>query len=161
MSPINRKLTADEAQSRLSRRMARTEISPSAALRSLRTWGLTEQECQKVIRRLRQEDFLNEKRYAQAYVHDKLSFQRWGRMKIRAGLFREGISEAIIDKAIDAINESEYRSILRDVLQTKKRALDADGNATRRIRLLRFATSRGFETDLVFEILDGMLPSDD
>lgn len=161
MSPINRKLTADEAQSRLSRRMARTEISPAAAMQSLRTWGLAEEDCKKVIKRLRQEDFLNEQRYAQAYVHDKLTFQRWGRIKIRTGLFREGIGETAIDKALDSIDDSEYRTILRDVLLAKERALNAGDVTNRRIRLMRFAASRGFETELTFEILDDILPSDD
>lgn len=161
MSPINRKLTADEAQSRLSRRMARTEISPAAAMRSLRTWGLAEEDCQKVIKRLRRENFLNERRYAQAYVHDKLTFQRWGRIKIRAGLFREGIGETSIDKALASIDDSEYRTILRDMLLAKERTLDAKEVTNRRIRLMRFAASRGFETELTFEILDDILPSDD
>lgn len=157
MPPIKRKLTADEATQRLARRMARAEMSPAAALRSLRSWGLSAETSQKVMDYLRHERYLDEERYAKAYVHDKLIFQRWGRLKLRAGLQREGIDDTIIDKTLGTIGQEQYRAILRGLLREKEQTTDAENLKDLRFRLLRFAASRGFEAELSYDVLDEIL----
>ena len=64
----------------------------------------------RVLDRLEQEKFIDEQRYAHAFVHDKAAFARWGRLKIRNALRLKGIDKHLIDIALEEeIDEKTYR----------------------------------------------------
>lgn len=105
----------------------------------LRQWGCTSADEQTIIAHLQQEHFIDQQRYARAFVHDKLLYQGWGRNKLRAGLYAKHIDEATIDAALGTIHEDDYRSVLRKAAAQKK-------GATRE-QLLRFLYQRGFTYD--------------
>lgn len=116
----------------------------------LSAWGMTEAECQDLLLNyLRENDYLSEYRYCRAFVHDKLLYQGWGRIKIRVGLQLKGLPLADIQTALAEIEETQYQQILQDLLRKKARSLkqgtdfeqiEPEGKA----RLIRFASSRGF-----------------
>ena len=81
----------------------------------------------RVLQRLEDEKFIDEQRYARAFVHDKAAFARWGRIKIRNALRLKGISRENIALALEeAIDEKTYRQTLRDLLAAKLRTLKFD-----------------------------------
>lgn len=102
----------------------------------LRQWGCDYADEQRVIDALVENNFINESRYASAFVHDKLLYQGWGRMKIKAGLFAKHIDEEDIDNALNNIDEQTYFSVLRKVAAKKK--------TNDREQLIRFLLQRGF-----------------
>lgn len=93
-------------------------------------------ETARWIERLEDEGFLNENRFARAYVRGKFRQNRWGRRKIIMGLRAKGIAEAEVAEALNEIDAADYESAGRAVLQAK-------GWPT--------ALSRGFELDLLRE----------
>ena len=90
----------DEALAALMRLCARAERSTGDALRLMQRWGLSEGDRQQVLQRLVRDRFIDDARYAEAFVRDKLRLSGWGEYKIRAALLRKGIARATIDAAL-------------------------------------------------------------
>lgn len=118
----------------------------------LRQWGATNEDTESIIAHLQAERFVDELRYCQAFVHDKLLYQGWGRMKMRAQLQAKHLSTAAIEQALNEIDRDTYMSVLTRVLATKKRSIkSADPQA--REKLIRFAMQRGFTYDEINGII--------
>ncbi len=118
----------------------------------LRQWGATNEDTESIISHLQAERFVDELRYCQAFVHDKLLYQGWGRMKMRAQLQAKHLSTAAIEQALNEIDRDTYMSVLTRVLATKKRSIkSADPQA--REKLIRFAMQRGFTYDEINGII--------
>lgn len=122
----------------------------------LASFKLSSDEIKAILETLVKENFIDEARYAGTFSRDKLKFNKWGKAKIRYMLERKDIPATIISGALDEIDEGPYREILKEEL-TKKRRTIKGGNAFEvRGKLFRFARQRGFETGLIYELLDEM-----
>lgn len=122
--------------------------------------GLDDATCERLLDRLEDEGFIDEARYARAYVHDKLEYNHWGRLKMTQGLRLKGISRRTIDEAMaEVIDGDHYREILRGVLERKFNSLSFDADNREESykalqKLVRHAASRGFEPELIFQETD-------
>lgn len=122
--------------------------------------GLDDGTCERLLDRLEDDGFIDENRYARAFVHDKLEYDHWGRIKMAQALRLKGISRQKIDAAMaEVIVPEHYREVLRSILQQKARTLNFDTNNREESykalqKLVRFAASRGFEPDLIFQETD-------
>ena len=108
----------------------------------LRQWGCERDE-QAILDYLVDEGFVSHPRYAQAFVHDKLLYQHWGRRKLQTMLAAKKIERSIIAEAMNTINETEYHQVLTDVAKKKIATLRGDNLA--HDKYLRFMLGRGFE----------------
>ena len=124
----------------------------SEVSKKLTTWGVPPAEQQRIIDRLQDEGFINEERYCRAFVNDKLRFNRWGRVKIRAALYEKQLPREYITQAIEQIDEEEYMQTLHDLVATKQRELKNEDFATKQ-KIIRFAASRGFEPAKILQIV--------
>lgn len=124
----------------------------SEVSKKLTTWGVPPAEQQRIIDRLQDEGFINEERYCRAFVNDKLRFNRWGRVKIRAALYEKRLPQEYIAQAIEEIDEEEYMQTLHDLVATKQRELKNEDFATKQ-KIIRFAASRGFEPAKILQIV--------
>lgn len=119
----------------------------------LKKWSLTEEEIGSILEKLKQENYLNDTRYAASFVNDHVKFNQWGRMKIRHQLFEKEIPEREIEKALAGIDEEEYMQRLKSLLKTKAIELADEPALEKMNRLYRFAISRGFEEEIVRELV--------
>ena len=118
----------------------------------LQQWGATAEQTDEILAHLQRYRFVDEQRYCNAFVHDKLLYQGWGRMKMRAQLQAKHLSTAAIEQALNEIDRDTYMSVLTRVLATKKRSIkSADPQA--REKLIRFAMQRGFTYDEINGII--------
>lgn len=101
--------------------------------------GATTEQTDAIIDKLKQQSYINDARYCQAFVHDKVAFQAWGRMKIIMGLRAKHLPDELIDNAIAAIDEQAYNANIRKLILSK-RNLD-------RQKQLRFMLQRGYTFD--------------
>lgn len=146
-------LSSEEAYRRAAAGCARREYCRADWYGKMLAAGLTAAQAEQVLERLQQEHFIDEERYCRSFVHDKLRYDRWGRVKIACALRAKGIASATVDEALAAIDEDEYRGVLSALLAQKARSVQAAGEAERRRKLARFAAGRGFEPSLVFSLL--------
>lgn len=149
---MRKEMTVSEAQSRCEALCSRSEHSTGDIERKLWQWGIAKADAERIIDHLVDERYIDNARYASAYVRDKSRYNAWGRIKILQGLHAAGISDADARMALAEIDEEEYRSILHTVIDRKRRQLpDNDDEYTIRTKLIRHALSHGFEMDLVLD----------
>lgn len=103
-----------------------------------------EVDAQAMIEKLCAERFIDENRYAAAFVRDKSRLSGWGEMKIRCALQRKGLDKEIIAEAMDQIDQSQQMERLEKMMKAKAQSLKAASSEEKRAKLLRFAVSRGF-----------------
>lgn len=132
---------------------SRYEKCTSEVMEKLQNWGLTPEETKPVVSKLIAEKYIDDERFARAYVKDKFRFNHWGKQKIKHMLQAKHISPDILKLAFDEIEDETYASDLRQLLKDKDRSVKAKDDFDRRTKLMRFALGRGFETGLVIKVL--------
>lgn len=147
----------EQALSSLMRICARAEKCSSDALRSMRRWGLSDADARVVLERLIRERFIDDGRYAAAYVREKMRFSGWGERKIRASLRAKAIAPKIIDEAMCQMVPEDNASRLRDMLQKKAAKTTARDLYDLKGKLVRFAVGRGFDLDDVLEVVEEII----
>ncbi len=155
-------LTPETAFARASLRCATTEYCLSDWRNKLTAQGLTPQETESVLQRLQAERYIDEARYARAFVTDKAVFDHWGAAKIRQALTFKKIPEDFIQAALDLIDTDWWEHQLKTQLLQKKRSTKAASNYELRQKLIRFAARRGFEPGMILDTIDRLdLEEDD
>ena len=150
-------MTPETALNRAAALCARSEQAASDVRGKLLRWGLTPQQAQEVIDRLIDGGYLDDERYARAFVHDKFRFNGWGRIKIAYQLRAKGISQDCIDDALTLIDQDAYEQSLQQLLTTKASTLRGKDPQQARAALLRFATGRGYEPALCYRMADNII----
>ena len=135
---------------------SRQEKCSSEIRDKLAKFKLPGPQVEKVLQTLKKEGFIDESRYAGMFVRDKLRFNRWGKIKIRYMLVAKKIPEGVIDEAIGEIDDNTYAETLKEELIKKRRQIKDNNDFTVRNKLARFGQQRGFESRLIFQILDEM-----
>lgn len=116
-------------------------------------WKVPVEEHDKIITTLVENNFINESRYAIAFVKDKFRFNHWGRIKIRMMLKTKKIGTATIDDALSCIDEEEYIDVLKSLVESESKKIKAATDYERKAKLLRYVAGRGFEPSLASELI--------
>lgn len=151
-------LTPPEALHRAAALCSSSEHCIDDIRQKLTRWGIGTTDTQTIIERLVHERFIDEERYAIAFVRDKFRFACWGRIKMSYALQQKRIPGHLIAHALSHINNELYTTRLTALLQEKSRSITDENPETRRAKLFRFAASRGFESDLIFKAIKEILP---
>ena len=148
-------MTEKEALAKLTALCARGEHSTGEMIDKLNRWGMTDEAAQaRIMAYLTQQRYVDDERFTRAFVRDKIAYNKWGRRKIEQALWAKGIDKATQTKILDEIDDSEYLSVLRPLLQAKQRTLRADSDYEARGKLVRYALQRGFTFDIISQCID-------
>lgn len=115
-------------------------------------WTLNEADFNALIANLQENNFLNEKRFVEMYVHGKFFQKHWGKIKIRHMLLSKNISGQTIERELSRISSKTYTKCIKELLLKKSGLLDKS-DPDRKVKLFKFLQAKGFETDLVYELL--------
>jgi regulatory protein len=132
---------------------SKSEICTADIQEKLKLWGLSAEESEPVIEQLIAEKYLDDERFARAYVKDKFRFNHWGKQKIAHMLHAKNISHEILELAFEEIEDEPYFDELRKLLTDREKSIKAKDKFDKRNKLMRFALGRGFESNKVYEIL--------
>lgn len=146
--------TYDEMLRRLASRCAQAEFCTADIERKLDATPLTADERRQLLRRLVSEGYVNNNRYAHAYVRDKFRFSGWGRVKIAQGLRAKQIPTADIADALTEIDDDDYRRALRDAIRAKRPGVRGASEYEINGKLIRYALGRGFEMEVIMKELN-------
>ncbi len=116
-------------------------------------WGLPSVEVEDVIADLILDSFINEERFTKAYVSGKFRLKGWGKIKINRALKQKRIPTRLIQDNLKAIDPEEYYRTLIVLLEKKAGVLQESDTYKRKNKLLQYALGKGYEQDLIFEIL--------
>ena len=110
-------------------------------------------DIERIIKFLIKEGYIDESRYAAAFVHDKVRFAKWGRAKIAQALWQKRIPAGMADAALASIDEDEYMAALKDVVASRYRQTKGATEYERKIKTMKSVCSRGYEPALVRRVL--------
>ncbi|GAB3248983.1 regulatory protein RecX [Larkinella harenae] len=119
----------------------------------LSEWEVYGDEAEELIVWLIEQNYLNEERFAKTFAGSKFRVKRWGKQKIKQHLKQRGITGYNLDQAMKEIESDDYRQTLVDLLEKKKRSLQGENPLVMKQKLVRFAMSKGYESDLIWSVL--------
>ena len=132
---------------------SRSETCTYNIQEKLKLWGLNEADSLLVIGQLKDEKYIDDERFARAFVKDKFRFNHWGKQKIEYMLRTKKISQEILELAFEEIEDEGYADELLKLLEYKANTIKSKDKFDKRNKLMRFAMGRGFESGKIYAAL--------
>jgi len=131
---------------------SKSEKAVGDVLLKLKEWDVPESYHESIIEKLKEENFLNDERYANAFANDKFKFNKWGKGKIKYTLQTKQVSDDAIWTALNHIDKNEYREVALQLMKDKMRQTKEPDFYKLKQKVYRFMASRGFESGMVFDL---------
>ena len=151
---MKKEMTEQEAYLQLAAVCAQAEHCEQEMRDKMKRWELDETVQNRIIDRLTKERYIDNERYARAFVKDKIRYNKWGRRKVQQALWMKRIDKIIQQRVLDEIDEKEYLDVLRPLLKQKRKSIKAQSDYELNQKLVRFALGRGFTFDIIRQCLD-------
>ena len=151
---MKKNIIEQEAFLQLAALCAQAEHCEQEMRDKLKRWELDTAAADRIIARLQKERYIDDARYARAFVKDKIRYNKWGRRKVEQALWQKRIADDIRQQVLGEIDENEYLDVLRPLLKQKRRTTKAENDYALNQKLVRFALGRGFTFDLIRQCLD-------
>lgn len=161
-------MTSQQALERLQVACSKAEYCSGQIKRKLLRWrqkdllegraGFSDEQIEEIINKLVGDRYVDEARFAGAYVRDKARFSKWGKVKIAYNLRNMGVSEHIISSSL-AENEALLGGdTLDQLLERKYKQLkESDSVDVKKQKLIRFALGRGFEYNQIISKIKNLI----
>ena len=154
-------VSAQQALARLQNFCSRGEKCIADIRAKLKLWQINEEDSNKIIKILQADKYIDENRYASAFVRDKSRFSHWGAIKIRTALKTKNIPDSIINNILKELDAANYENDLKAILKNKVKSVKAKNSIDLKAKLIRFGLSRGFEYDLVYREVSRIVKNTD
>ena len=151
---MKKNITEQEAFLQLAALCAQAEHCEQEMRDKLKRWELDTAAADRIIARLQKERYIDDARYARAFVKDKIRYNKWGRRKVEQALWQKRIADDIRQQVLGEIDENEYLDVLRPLLKQKRRTTKAENDYALNQKLVRFALGRGFDYGIIRQCLD-------
>ncbi len=153
----DRKFTPQESLVKIYRYCAYQERSHQEVRNKLFEYGLHTGEVDELLSRLITEGYLNEERFAKAFAGGKFRMQKWGRMKIQRELEHRGLTKNCIGRGMKEIDPGDYSKTLKELIKKKAKQTAETNLFKKRDKVARFAIFKGYEPELVWEVVKDLL----
>ncbi|MHB9056092.1 MAG: regulatory protein RecX [Paludibacteraceae bacterium] len=150
---MKKEYTFDELFHKAASYCSISEHCRSEVEQKLIAWGVNESERTNIITQLAENDFINEKRFAKAFVRDKFHLNKWGKIKITMALRGKGLDKELINCGLNTIDDGEYEEMLASLLKSKVKSIKYEFEYEKQGKLFNFAQSRGFENQVIERVL--------
>jgi regulatory protein len=131
---------------------SRSEHCVFDVMEKLSAAAVSEDDANEIVQELIRLGYIDELRYARAFVHDKFRFNKWGKIKIAHVLRQKKVASNVIQEALDTIDDEAYNQVLMQLIESKKKTTKATATQ-QRAAVMRFALSRGFEYETIMRLL--------
>ena len=161
---MKKETTEQEAYLQLAALCAQAEHCQQEMRDKMKRWEMAPEVQERVITRLIKERYIDDERYARAFVKDKIRYNKWGRRKVQQGLWMKHIDDDIQQRVLSEVDDAEYLAVLKPLLKQKAKSIKAENDYELTRKLVRFALGRGFTYDIIRQCLDvddEMIPDDE
>ena len=107
----------------------------------------------KVIKRLKELKYINDKEFANDYIQTRLLVNPKGPYLLKLELKLKGVDKQIVNNAIQKANIDEMKVAL-DVLERKKKSIKRVEGDKQKEKIMRTLSSRGFTLKTIYKILE-------
>jgi len=146
--------TVDEARKKLEHYCAYQERCHKEVRQKLRDMRMIPEAIDVIMVRLIQENFLNEERFAKAFVSGKFRIKKWGKNRLRRELKFRDISKFSIDAALNEIDLDDYYNTLDALVQKRMAQVKEPNVYKKKKKVADYLLYRGWESALVYEKLN-------
>ncbi|MFM1794963.1 MAG: hypothetical protein RL642_1348 [Bacteroidota bacterium] len=125
----------------------------------LSSYGISWSDANQIISSLIEEGFLNEERFAKAFVGGKFRMKGWGRKKIEMELKKRQVSSYSIQKALrEEIDPVAYEASLVKQMEKKWNSLKGPGNTiyVKQSKVRQYLLSKGFENNIITKAIQAL-----
>ncbi|MDU2329168.1 MAG: regulatory protein RecX [Prevotella bivia] len=154
-------ITEAQALKKLGDLCAKAEHCSGEIMEKMYKMGLPEDAKTRIMEKLTKYSYVDDERFTNAYVYDKIRYNKWGRRKIEQALWAKRIDNKIANLVLDAVPDEEYLSVLRPLLKSKYPTIKAETDYERSVKLIKYALGKGFTFDLIKQCIDAAVDEDD
>ncbi|PID94361.1 MAG: recombinase RecX [Bacteroidetes bacterium] len=115
----------------------------------LKSYKASREECEKVVQWLKENAYVDDKRYAFAFVRGKFHTNKWGRIKIRYHLVHKKIAASLIDEALHTIPQDQYLAQLETLWEKKSQSTTGRNRDEINHKIIRSLITKGYEPELI------------
>lgn len=151
MFPPKKTYTVEEALVKLQKYCSYQDRCHKEVAQKLKEMQMISQASEQIILKLIEGNFLNEERFAMAYVRGKFRIKKWGKRRLVSELKQRQISKYIINKAINQISEDDYKITFEVLAERKATSLLGKSKLEKKKKLADYLLYRGWESHLVYE----------
>ena len=148
--------TEQEAYQKLSALCAMSEQCCHDVMQKMRRWELKEDVAEKIVVRLVKERFIDEERFARAFVRDKFRYNHWGRVKIELELKKRNIASRHIEMGLEELKEEDNLDTLRQLIEKKRPSVKGKNEYEIKGKLIRYALGKGFPMDHIIKVVGSL-----
>ncbi len=150
----NNEQQAQQAFSKMAQLCSRSEQCSADIRKKILAYEIVDEIVDEIIEKLIEEKYIDDERYVKAYVNDKFKFNKWGRVKMRYYLHQKGLSDEVIHKGLDTINEEKYKMVLVKTMKDKAKSIKGKDKFTKMGQIIRYTQGRGFEPELIHRYMN-------
>ncbi|MGB1307301.1 MAG: regulatory protein RecX [Oceanihabitans sp.] len=143
--------SVDEAQKKLEFYCSYQERCHQDVVNKLRNMRMIPTAIDLIVVHLISNNFLNEERFAKAFVSGKFRIKKWGKRRLHLELQKKNIHKTLIETALKDIDEDEYLETLNVIAEKKVASLKESNLYKKRKKLVDYLLYRGWESNLVYE----------
>ena len=151
MSFTKKTYNVDEALAKLQRYCAYQDRCHKEVAQKLKDMQMIPQASEQIIMTLIEENFLNEERFAMAFVRGKFKIKKWGRRRLTSELKQRNISNYLVNKALGQISDMEYKTTFEALAHKKANSIKGGSVLKKKKKLADYLLYRGWESHLVYE----------
>lgn len=147
----------EQAYSKMAQLCSRSEQCSADIRKKILAYEIVDEIVDEIIDKLIAEKYIDDERYARAYVNDKFKFNKWGRVKMRYYMHQKGLSDTTIEKGLEKIDEEKYIKVLVKTMKDKAKTIKKKDKFTKMGQIIRYTQSRGFEPELIHRHMNEVL----
>lgn len=148
---FNKTYSIQEAQSKMEHFCSYQERCHKEVNQKLQSMHMIPQAIDLIIVHLLDHNFLNEERFAKAFVTGKFRIKKWGKYRITQELKKKDISKNLITSALKEISDTEYLSTFHALAEKKATTLTESNIQKKKKKLAEYLLYRGWESHLVYD----------
>lgn len=136
---------------------AKAEKSSGDARRLMTQWGVAKEEQEGLLERLLKDRFIDDERYAAAFVREKTRLNGWGAYKIRMQLGLKGVAKEIIDAELEGLDRDAVSEKLEEMIRKRARSTKYETIYQLKDKLMRYGAGRGHDYGSVADAVNKVM----
>lgn len=150
-------MNEQEILNKLTSLCAKSELCPFDLQKKMRRWEVDDETQTKIIDYLKKENYINENRYTESFIRNKVEYNKWGRYKIEQALRLKHIPKEVYAPLLDEVKENKYDDILTPLLKQKLKFIKYNSAYEAKTKLMRFALQRGFTMQQILKQIEPII----
>lgn len=119
--------------------------------RKLTDMRMIPQAKEQIIMSLIEDDYLNEERFASAFVKGKFRIKKWGKIRLKLELKKRNISTYLIKIALKQISDEDYIATFEEIVNKKAKLIKANSILSKKKKLADYLFYKGWESSIIYQ----------